>query len=262
MRHRHKVKKLGRTASHRRATLRNIASALIEHHQIRTTLAKAKAAQRYVDHLITYGKQNTVHARRLAFRLLQDHQLVKILFDDIAPAYNERNGGYTRVIKLGMRPGDGAQLAILQLVGFEELIIDDQSGKKTKRKGKPKAEKKKAAPTAKTDQKEEVVKEKQEPAGEETTEEVVEETPAEKEVEENEKAGEPEKEKAKRSKSKQKTEVDAGEKKSKAQEKEEKDTGEKEAEQKSKDATEKRERDSKKEKKTEAKDEKDKDQNK
>ncbi|RMF60783.1 MAG: 50S ribosomal protein L17 [Calditrichaeota bacterium] len=140
MRHRKKVKKLGRTVSHRKALLRNIAAALIEHHQIKTTLAKAKAAQRYIERLITYGKNDTVHSRRLAFKFLQNRTLVKKLFDEIAPTYENRNGGYTRVIKLGQRQGDGAHVAILQLVGFEELIIDEGAGKKKKKKPAKKAE--------------------------------------------------------------------------------------------------------------------------
>lgn len=142
MRHRRKVKKLGRTASHRRATLRNLASALINHHQIKTTQAKAKAARSYVEKLITTGKKDSVHARRQAFKFLQNRTLVKKLFDEIAPAFAERNGGYTRVVKLGPRIGDGAEMAILQLVGFEQVIIDEQEKQKKKRKDR--AEKKKA----------------------------------------------------------------------------------------------------------------------
>jgi len=126
MRHRRKVRKLGRTASHRRATLRNMATALINHHQIKTTLGKAKAARSYVEKLISTGKKDSVHARRQAFRLLQNRTLVRKLFDEIAPSFSDRNGGYTRVVKLGPRIGDGAEMAVLQLVGFEQLIIDEQ----------------------------------------------------------------------------------------------------------------------------------------
>ncbi len=140
MRHRKKVKKLGRTVSHRKALLRNIAAALFEHHQIKTTLAKAKAAQSHIEKLISYGKNDTVHSRRLAFKILQNHALVKKLFDEIAPTYDKRKGGYTRVVKLGQRRGDGAHVAILQVVGFEELIIDEGAGKKKKKKPAKKAE--------------------------------------------------------------------------------------------------------------------------
>ncbi len=161
MRHRKKVKKLGRTKSHREATLRNLARAIIEHHQVKTTLAKAKAARSYIERLITYGKKNTVAARRLAFKRLQNRTLVKMLFDEIAPAFAERNGGYTRVIKLGRRRGDGAELAVLQLVGFEKLVVEEKAKpKKSKKKETaPSKEKKKAAKT------EEVA-----PAAEEATE--------------------------------------------------------------------------------------------
>lgn len=142
MRHRKKVKKLGRTASHRRATLRNLASALINHHQIKTTLAKAKAARSNIEKLITTGKKDSVHARRQAFKFLQNRTLVKKLFDEIAPSFSDRNGGYTRIVKLGPRTGDSAEMAILQLVGFEQMIIDEQEKQKKQRKAR--AEKKKA----------------------------------------------------------------------------------------------------------------------
>jgi large subunit ribosomal protein L17 len=142
MRHRKKVKKLGRTASHRRATLRNLASALINHHQIKTTLAKAKASRSNIEKLITTGKKDSVHARRQAFKFLQNRTLVKKLFDEIAPSFANRNGGYTRIVKLGPRMGDSAEMAILQLVGFEQMIIDEQE--KQKKQRKERVEKKKA----------------------------------------------------------------------------------------------------------------------
>jgi large subunit ribosomal protein L17 len=144
MRHRKKVKKLGRTASHRKSLLQNIAASLIEHHQIRTTLAKAKAAQSHIEKLITHSKEDSVHARRLAFKFLQNRTLVKKLFDEIAPTYDDRKGGYTRVIKLGRRQGDGAELAILQLVGFEKLLVEESQKKKKRKKAAGKA-----APAAK-----------------------------------------------------------------------------------------------------------------
>jgi large subunit ribosomal protein L17 len=164
MRHRRKVKKLGRTASHRRATLRNMATALINHHQIKTTLGKAKAARSYVEKLITTGKKDSVHARRQAFKLLQNRTLVKKLFDDIAPSFSDRNGGYTRVVKLGPRIGDGAEMAVLQLVGFEQLIIDEQEKQKQKRKERVEKKKAKEAEAAEmvTDLPAEKEKEKEE----------------------------------------------------------------------------------------------------
>ncbi len=140
MRHRNKIKKMGRTSSHRAATLKNIAIAVFEHKQIRTTLTKAKAAQGYIEKLITYGKTDSVHSRRLAFKFLQDHALVKTLFDDIAPTYEGRLGGYTRIVKLGMRRGDSAPLAALQLVGFEKFKFEEEP-KPKKKKSKEKPEK-------------------------------------------------------------------------------------------------------------------------
>lgn len=158
MRHRKKVKKLGRTASHRRALLRNLAAQIIQHHQVKTTLAKAKAARSFIERLITYGKKNTVHARRLAFKHLQNRTLVKRLFDEIAPTYADRNGGYTRVIKLGQRRGDGAEMAILQLVGFEEVVVEEKP--KVRRQIRPK--KKETAAEAVPPAKETPVEEKPE----------------------------------------------------------------------------------------------------
>lgn len=177
MRHQKKVKKLGRTASHRKAMLRNVASALIEHHQIRTTLTKAKAVQSYIEKLISYGKNDTVHSRRLAFKMLQNRTLVKMLFDEIATTFGDRKGGYTRVVKLGQRRGDGAPMAILQLVGFEQLVVDEETPKK--KKGKGKAAKKEAAKETKAAAKKETAGKKaekvaaeEEVAPEETTEHV------------------------------------------------------------------------------------------
>ena len=127
---------MGRTSSHRAATMRNLASALFEHKQIRTTLAKAKAIQSYVDRLISYGRNDSVHSRRLAFKELQNRTLVKVLFDDIGPTYAERKSGFTRVLKLGNRRGDGAALALLQMVGFEPLKIESEPSPEKPQKAK------------------------------------------------------------------------------------------------------------------------------
>ncbi|MFH1940538.1 MAG: 50S ribosomal protein L17, partial [bacterium] len=132
MRHRKSVAKLGRTAAHRKATLANLSAALFERKHIKTTEAKAKATRRVSERLITLAKKGTVHARRLAFKRLKQKKIVKILFDEIAPQYAERPGGYTRVIKLGQRAGDGAHMAILELVGY------DMAKKKKKEKDKAK----------------------------------------------------------------------------------------------------------------------------
>ena len=121
MRHRIKGRKLNRTASHRKALLRNLANQLFEHKEIKTTTAKAKEARVTIERLITYAKKGNTHHRRLAFSFLRQKDTIKILFDEIAPTFAERQGGYTRVIKLGRRQGDGASMAILQLVGFETL---------------------------------------------------------------------------------------------------------------------------------------------
>jgi large subunit ribosomal protein L17 len=136
--------------------------ALVQHKQIKTTLVKAKVARSLVEKMITAAKQDTVAARRHAFKWLQNHQLVKKLFEEIAPTFAERNGGYTRVIKLGRRQGDGAELAILQLVGFEPVVVEKTAEKKKRKKAAP--EKKEAAvekaAEEKVEEKAEEVKEK------------------------------------------------------------------------------------------------------
>jgi len=105
----------------RRLMICNLVKSMVEHGQINTTLAKAKELRGYVDRVVTYGKANTVHARRLAYSVLGDRSLVKKLFDEIAQAFQGRNGGYTRVIKAGFRKGDAAPMAIIQFV--EESTI-------------------------------------------------------------------------------------------------------------------------------------------
>jgi large subunit ribosomal protein L17 len=136
MRHRKKGRKLGRTASHRKALLRNLANQVIELKEIRTTTAKAKEARSVIEKLITYAKKGDLHHRRLAFSFLRKKDSIKILFDEIAPVFETRNGGYTRIIKLGRRNGDGAHLSILQLVGFEKLAEAAKPDKKGKAKEK------------------------------------------------------------------------------------------------------------------------------
>ncbi len=136
MRHRIKGRKLNRTASHRKALIRNLANQLFEYKEIRTTTAKAKEARVTIERLITYAKKGDTHHRRLAFSFLRQKETIKTLFDEIAPAYTERQGGYTRVIKLGRRQGDGAPMAILQLVGFETLADTSKPEKKKKQKKK------------------------------------------------------------------------------------------------------------------------------
>lgn len=121
MRHGDKVKNLGRTKAHRDALLSNLACQLIEHKRIVTTVAKAKALRVYVEPLITKGKTNTTHERRVVFSYLQDKDAIKELFGTVAEKVGGRPGGYTRVIKLGARPGDNAEKALIELVDFNEV---------------------------------------------------------------------------------------------------------------------------------------------
>jgi len=116
MKHRKKKRILDRPASARVALLRSLVRALFERQRIETTVAKAKEARRVAEKLITTAKEDTVHARRLARKFLNDRQLVWKLFHEIAPRYKEREGGYTRIIRVGQRRGDGAEMAILELV--------------------------------------------------------------------------------------------------------------------------------------------------
>lgn len=128
MRHNKKGTHLGKTTPHKKAMMRNMAAQVFEHKEIRTTETKAKELRRVVERLITYGKRGTLHHRRLAFSFLRDKSAVTRLFDEIAPTFNERNGGYTRIVKLGYRKGDSASLSLFQLVGF------DSAGEKRKKK--------------------------------------------------------------------------------------------------------------------------------
>ncbi len=119
------LRKLGRTHAHRKATLNNLVQALVTHKQIKTTDQKAKETSVLFDRLVTFGKKNDVAARREAFKNLKNRDLVKTLFDDIAPELADRNGGYTRIVKLGRRRGDAAEMAQISIVGFEKFIQDE-----------------------------------------------------------------------------------------------------------------------------------------
>ncbi len=144
MRHNKKFNHLGRTASHRAAMLSNMASSLILHKRITTTLAKAKALKTYVEPLITRSKEDTTNSRRVVFRYLQNKFAVTELFKVVAEKVGERPGGYTRVIKLGTRRGDAAPIAFIELVDFDENMAKTPKAgaKKTRRsrKAAPKAE--------------------------------------------------------------------------------------------------------------------------
>ncbi|MGN6193386.1 MAG: 50S ribosomal protein L17 [Ginsengibacter sp.] len=144
MRHGDKINNLGRTASHRNALLINLSCQLFQHKKIVTTLAKAKALRPFVEPLITKAKENTTHQRRLVFSRLQDKVAVKELFDVISPKVANRPGGYTRVIKLGKRVGDNSELALIELVDYNEVYgkgiaeKETATGKKTRRAGRSK----------------------------------------------------------------------------------------------------------------------------
>ena len=116
MRHRKKGRQLSRTRSHRKATLRNLATSLFRHGRIETTTAKAKELRPFAERLITLARRGDVHARRLAAQKIADRQVLGVLFDEIAPRYAERPGGYTRILKLGHRKGDAAEMSLIELV--------------------------------------------------------------------------------------------------------------------------------------------------
>jgi len=132
MRHGDKINNLGRTASHRKALMNNMACSLIEHKRIFTTLAKAKALRTFVEPIITKSKEDTTHSRRTVFASLRSKEAVSILFKDIATKVAERNGGYTRIIKTGNRQGDAAEMALIELVDFNEIYSNGKAAKAEK----------------------------------------------------------------------------------------------------------------------------------
>jgi large subunit ribosomal protein L17 len=136
MRHRVSGKKLRRNMAHRRALLRNLVTSILEKERIRTTLTKAKAARPLTEKMITLAKKDTLHTRRRALRFIFKKDVVKKLFKEIGPRFSERPGGYTRIVKLGPRAGDGADMAMIELIGSEFK-------KKKKKKEKEKAKAKK-----------------------------------------------------------------------------------------------------------------------
>jgi large subunit ribosomal protein L17 len=163
MRHGDKIKNLGRTASHRKALLTNLAIELIQHKRIVTTLTKAKSLRTWIEPLITKAKDNSTHSRRVVFSYLQNKEAVAELFSTVAEKVASRPGGYTRILKLGIRTGDNAEKAMIELVDFNEIYGKGKGeaaapAKKTRRAG---GAKKKADATA----------EAAAPAAEETTEE-------------------------------------------------------------------------------------------
>lgn len=154
MRHNKKFNHLSRTAAHRKAMLSNMAVSLITHKRIFTTLPKAKALRMYVEPIITGAKEDTVHARRMAFQKLQNHQVGALLFGEVAEKVADRPGGYTRILKTGRRQGDDAPMCLIELVDFNENRTKAEkkatSGKRTRRsrRGGGKGKEQEAAATA------------------------------------------------------------------------------------------------------------------
>jgi large subunit ribosomal protein L17 len=134
MRHRVAGVKLGRSPAHRRALFRNLVTALLRHEAVRTTDAKAKELRRWADRMVTLGKQGTLHARRRAAALIRQRTVLKKLFDEIAPRYAARHGGYTRVVKLGHRRGDAAALSLVELVDRPGAGAEQGGPKKRRRR--------------------------------------------------------------------------------------------------------------------------------
>ncbi|HTY56542.1 MAG TPA: 50S ribosomal protein L17 [Candidatus Binataceae bacterium] len=139
MRHLNSGRKLNRTSAHRKALLRNLVLSLIRHERIRTTDAKAKELRRYADRIVTLGKQGDLAARRMVFSLIESRDAVKKLFDVIAPRFKDRSGGYTRVVKFGVRNGDAAPVSIVEFTGAPE-----SAKKKPRKKTSAKKEKESA----------------------------------------------------------------------------------------------------------------------
>ena len=168
MRHQNKTAKLGRTAEHRKALLANQVCSLIEHQRIKTTLAKAKAVRPLAEKIVTLGKNGSIHARRNALSILRQKNAVKKLFDEIAPRSTNRNGGYTRIVKLGQRKSDSASMAFIEWVDAAKVAEEKSAEeKKPKRKEVAPAPKQKE-PAAK---REEAPPKEKEPAGPTPTEE-------------------------------------------------------------------------------------------
>lgn len=140
MRHLNKGRKLNRTSTHRLAMFRNMATSLLRHERIQTTDAKAKELRRYVDKLITLGKRGDLHARRQAFRLVRDPEVLHKLFADLGERFRGRPGGFTRIIKIGLRQGDAAPMSVIELVDMAVKPVEEKpAAKPTKRADKKSA---------------------------------------------------------------------------------------------------------------------------
>ncbi len=193
MRHGKKFNHLGRKAAHRKALLRNLSVALIEHKRIETTLAKAKALRKFIEPLVTKGKTNTMHSRRVVFSYLQNKEAVKEIFDAIAEKVGDRPGGYVRVIKTGFRRSDGAEMAMIEFVDFNEVYsLKDSKKPSRRRRSKKKSTATDVDTTATTEAAVEETAEETPVTEEvaEVVEEVVEETPVAEEAAEEAPAAE------------------------------------------------------------------------
>ena len=179
MRHGKRFNHLGRKAAHRNAMLSNMASSLIMHKRIRTTLAKAKALRKFVEPILTRSKTDSTHSRRIVFSSLQDKRSVTELFNHVAGKIANRPGGYTRILKLGTRPGDNAELCIMELVDFNELMLTKESSGKTRTRRARRGGKAKSGSTSKGDPKESGTTEVPEIAMETENSEVLTEGPVE-----------------------------------------------------------------------------------
>ncbi|MEP2771756.1 MAG: 50S ribosomal protein L17 [Fulvivirga sp.] len=170
MRHGKKFNHLSRTAPHRKAMLSNMASSLIINKRISTTLAKAKALRKYVEPLLTKAKDDTTHSRRVVFSYLNDKDSVKTLFDEVAAKIADRPGGYTRILKTGNRLGDNAEMCIIELVDYNEMLLEDKPAKtKTRRSRRGGSKKSESTTETKAAEKEEKVEAKAEAPKEEET---------------------------------------------------------------------------------------------
>ena len=155
MRHGKKVNHLSRKSAHRKAMLANMASSLVEHKRIKTTLAKAKALKTYLEPVVTKAKNDTTHSRRTAFRYLRSKEATKILFDEIAQKIADRPGGYLRVIRLGNRLGDNALMAMIEFVDYNDVYTNDKEKAKSKKKRTRRSGKSKSSDSNATEAKKE-----------------------------------------------------------------------------------------------------------
>jgi large subunit ribosomal protein L17 len=163
MRHQKKTIKLGRTAEHRKALLANQVCSLIEHQRIKTTLAKAKAVRPLAERMVTLGKNGSIHARRTALATLRQKSAVKKLFDDVAPRSAERNGGYTRIVRLGQRKSDSAPMAFIEWVDTAVVVEEKPAEEKKAKRKEAEAKPTKAESEPGTPEKEEPVAKQEKP---------------------------------------------------------------------------------------------------